>query len=271
MRLLVSQHNLGKYAAYYIYKKLLAFKPTESKPFILGLPTGSTPLDMYNALIRLYNEKLISFKHVITFNLDEYVGLPENHPQSYHHYMFNNFFKHVDIKPENIHILNGNAANLTLECESFEVKIKQFGGIDLLLGGVGEDGHIAFNEPGSSLSSTTRVKTLSYSTVLANSRFFYNDTRKTPHLALTVGVKTVLDAKEILILAQGFNKSHAVMQAIEGGISSMCPITSLQLHNQATIVCDEYAAYELKLKTIRYFEQIKDEHSSLEQKLISES
>ena len=269
MRLLVSKYNLGKWAAHYVCKKIKQFQPTESKPFVLGLPTGSTPLDMYKQLIKFNEQKLISFKHVITFNMDEYVGLAEDHPESYHYYMHNNFFSHIDINPENINILNGNATYLEYECKLYEEKIAKLGGMNLIIGGVGEDGHIAFNEPGSSLNSVTRVKTLNYSTILANSRFFDNNTEKTPNLALTMGIKTVLDAEEVLILSKGLNKAQAVSHAIEGAISSMCPVTALQLHRNAAVICDEYAAFELKLKTIRYFENLKDEYDQLEQELVT--
>lgn len=259
MRLLVSQHNIGKWAAYYVYKKIREFKPTKSKPFVLGLPTGSTPLDMYKELIKFNQQKLLSFKHVITFNMDEYVSLPDDHPKSYHYYMFNNFFNHIDIDHKNVNILNGNATYLDYECKVFEEKIAGFGGMELIIGGIGEDGHIAFNEPGSSLNSVTRVKTLNYSTILASSRLFGDKVEDTPTLALTMGIKTILDANEVLIMAKGLNKSQAVAHAIEGSVSSMCPVTALQMHRKAVMLCDEYAAFELKLKTIRYFENLKDE------------
>lgn len=270
VRLLVSKHNLGRWAAYYVYKRIKDFKPTKLKPFVLGLPTGSTPLEMYKHLIKFNQQKLLSFKHVITFNMDEYVGLPKDHPASYHYYMHNHFFNHIDIEPENINILNGNATYLDYECKIFEEKIATLGGMELIIGGVGEDGHIAFNEPGSSLNSITRVKTLNYSTISANSRFFDDNIDKTPNLALTMGIKTILDAKEVLVLAKGFTKAHAVANAIEGSLSSMCPVTALQMHRNALMVCDEYAAYELKLKTIRYFENLLDEYYSMEQDLAKE-
>ncbi len=267
MRLLVSKFNLGEWAAHYICNKINKFKPTDSKPFVLGLPTGATPIDMYKHLIKLNHQKLVSFKNVVTFNMDEYVGLAEDHPMSYHYYMYNNFFKHIDIDPKNINILNGNATYLEYECKVFEEKIAFYGGINLIIGGVGEDGHIAFNEPSSSLNSITRVKYLNYNTVLASSRLFDNNVNKTPNVALTMGIKTILDSNEVLILASGLNKSIALSNAIEGAVSSVCPITALQLHRNAAIICDEYAAYELKLKTIRYFENIKDDYDLLENQL----
>lgn len=144
-----------------------------------------------------YREGSVSFKYVKTFNMDEYVGLPRDHPESYHSFMLNNFFKHIDIDPKNAHILDGNAADLQLECDQYEQLIKDAGGIELFIGGIGPDGHIAFNEPGSSLTSRTRVKTLADDTIIANARFFDNDLSKVPHHALTVGVGTVMDAKEV--------------------------------------------------------------------------
>jgi glucosamine-6-phosphate deaminase len=263
MRLLVTHNLLGKWAAHYLSRKLQQFSANSTRPFVLGLPTGSTPLYMYQELVQLYRQGKISFKNVITFNMDEYVGLPQGHPQSYAHYMHTNFFDHVDIPKQNIHILDGNAKDLEAECNHFEQKIAACGGMDIIFGGVGEDGHIAFNEPGSSLNSETRVKTLNYSTIVANSRFFNHDLAQTPQLALTMGIKTILSSKEVVILAQGIKKARAVCQAIEGAISSICPITALQQHNKVVIACDDLATYELKVKTMRYFEDIHDEYSAL--------
>lgn len=262
MRLLISKHNLGKWAAHYVANKINAFKPTADKPFVLGLPTGSTPLDMYNELIRLNKAGEVSFEHVVTFNMDEYVGLAESHPESYHYYMHHYFFDHINIQAKNIHILNGNAMDLDLECERYEAAIAAVGGIHLQLGGVGEDGHLAFNEPGSSLASKTRSKDLNMSTVIANSRFFDGDINKTPRLALTIGIDTVMQAAEVLIMVKGLAKAPAVFQAIEGSVSSMCPITALQYHRKTLILCDELATYELRVKTIKYFENMNDDYAS---------
>jgi len=267
MRLLITKHGVGRWAAHYLCKKISNAQPTATKPFVLGLPTGSTPLDMYKELIKLYQMNKLSFKNVITFNMDEYVGLSKEHLQSYNYYMHKNFFDHIDINRNNVHILNGNAENLEQECLDFESKIKEHGGIDLMFGGVGEDGHIAFNEPGSSLNSITRVKTLNHSTIVANARFFNHSVTDTPKLALTMGIKTIMDAKEVVILAKGVVKSTAVYSAIEGAITSMSPVSALQLHNKAVVVCDEHAAYELKLKTIRYFDAIEDDYSLIENKI----
>lgn len=191
---------LSQWAANYVASKINAANPTPEKPFVLGCPTGSSPLGMYKALIELNKQGKVSFQNVVTFNMDEYVGLPEDHPESYHTFMWKNFFNHIDIKKENVHILNGNAEDLEAECANYEKQIAEIGGIDLFMGGIGPDGHIAFNEPGSSLSSRTRIKTLTTDTIIANSRFFDNDVNKVPKTALTVGVGTVLSAKEVLII-----------------------------------------------------------------------
>lgn len=268
MRLIVSQHNVGVWAAYYLYKKITAFNPTADKPFVLGLPTGSTPLAMYEQLIKLHKNKLLSFKNVITFNMDEYVGLEATNPESYHYYMYHNFFNHIDIEHKNINILDGMAADLIQECQNFEQKITDLGGMDIIVGGIGEDGHLAFNEPSSSLASVTRVKTLNSSTVMANSRFFGHNIEKTPKLALTMGMKTIMDAKEVMMLAKGMNKATAIAHTIEGAVSGLCPASFLQMHPKASIICDEYATYELKVKTVRYFENICDEFDAIEKELI---
>lgn len=263
MRLVICDRSVEEWAATYIQQRIQAFAPTIDRPFVLGLPTGSTPLGMYRSLIQKYERGEISFQNVVTFNLDEYVGLPENHPQSYHSYMYENFFNHVDIPTENIHILDGNASDLDRECQDYEQKIESIGGIALFVGGVGEDGHIAFNEPGSSLQSRTRIKTLTHSTRIANARFFSDDLEQVPKLALTVGVGTILAAREVMILAKGYAKAIAVAQAIEQGINRMWPISALQLHPHAIVVCDDAATSELKVKTVRYFQEMHDHLSDI--------
>lgn len=225
--------------------------PTTDKPYVLGLPTGSSPLQIYKALVEAYRAGRVSFKNVVTFNMDEYVGLAIEHPESYHSFMRENFFSHVDCPAENINILDGNAADLDAECAAYEEKIRAVGGIDLFLGGVGIDGHIAFNEPGSSLASRTRVKTLAYDTVQANSRFFGNDLSQVPHMALTVGVQTILDAREVIIIATGTSKALAVKKAIEKSVSHCCTLSCLQLHPRSSIVVDDDATLELQVKTVR--------------------
>jgi len=258
MRLIIepSYEKLSQWAANYVAAKIKKANPTTTKPFVLGLPTGSSPLGMYKALIELNKKGVVSFQNVITFNMDEYVGLPKEHPESYYSFMWNNFFNHVDIKRENVNILNGNAENLEEECAAYEAKMKTAGGVDLFLGGIGPDGHIAFNEPGSSLSSRTRVKTLTTDTIIANSRFFDNDVNKVPKTSVTVGVGTVLDAKEVLIMVNGHNKARALQQAVEGSVNQMWTITALQLHPKGLIVCDEAACADLKVSTYNYFKDI---------------
>ncbi len=258
MRLIIqeSYSQLSQWAAAYIVKKISDFAPTEEKPFILGLPTGSTPLGTYKELIKLHQSGKVSFKNVVTFNMDEYVGLPEDHPESYHSFMWNNFFKHVDIKPENVNILNGNAEDPEKECQRYEDKIKSYGGIHLFMGGIGPDGHIAFNEPGSSLTSRTRIKTLTQDTIIANSRFFNNDISLVPKTSLTVGVGTIMDAKEVLILVNGHNKARALYQAVEGSVNHMWTISVLQMHPKGIIVCDDAATVELKVGTVNYYKDI---------------
>jgi len=255
MRLIIQPNadQMAQWAANYIAAKIIKAAPTADKPFKLGLPTGSSPLLTYKALIELYEAGVVSFEHVITFNMDEYVGLPEEHPQSYHTFMWDNFFRHIDIKKDNVHILNGMADDPEAECAAYEQAITDAGGIDLFLGGIGPDGHIAFNEPGSSLSSRTRIKTLTTDTVIANSRFFDYDVEKVPKTALTVGVGTVLDAREVMILVNGHHKARALYHAVEGAVTQMWTISALQLHPRGIIVCDYDACVELKVGTYKYF------------------
>lgn len=262
MRLIIQPDpdKISQWAANYVAAKIIAAKPTADKPFVLGLPTGSSPLGMYKKLIELNQKGVVSFRNVVTFNMDEYVGLPEDHSESYHTFMWSNFFSHVDITKENVNILNGNAPDLQKECADYEDKIKAVGGIDLFLGGIGPDGHIAFNEPGSSLTSRTRIKTLTQDTIIANSRFFGNDINLVPKTALTVGVGTVMSAREVLILANGHGKSRALAQAVEGAVNQMWTITALQMHPKAIIVCDEAATEEIKVGTYRYFKDIESEN-----------
>ena len=258
MRVIIKDTSaeVAQWAARLIVDEIKAKAAKTEAPFVLGLPTGSTPLQTYKELIRLYEAGEVSFKNVITFNMDEYVGLEESHPESYHSFMWNNFFSHIDIKPENVHILNGNAEDLMAECREYEEAIVKAGGIDLFMGGVGEDGHIAFNEPFSSLQSRTRIKTLTPDTIAVNSRFFGGDISKVPTQALTVGVGTILDARKVLILATGPKKARALRHAIEGSYNHQWTLSALQIHPAGIIVCDDPAAEELKVATYRYFKNI---------------
>jgi len=265
MRIIIHENYefMSKWTAHYVAQKIKEFNPTRRRPFVLGLPTGSSPIGTYKHLVALCKEGKVSFKNVVTFNMDEYVGLPEDHPESYHYFMRHHLFSHVDIPPENINILNGNSTDLEKECAMYEQKIRKVGGIQLFLGGIGPDGHIAFNEPGSSLSSRTRIKTLMYDTRVANSRFFGGDVTKVPKTALTVGVATVMDAQEVLILISGISKARALQKVVEDGVNHMWTVSMLQLHQHGMIVCDEDATLELKVGTVRYFKDIEREHLRL--------
>lgn len=258
MRLIIqaNQELTSKWVANYIIRKINLASPTEEKPFVLGLPTGSSPLGTYTELIKLNKSKKVSFRNVVTFNMDEYVGIPKDHPQSYHTFMWANLFSQIDIQEKNVNTLNGNTFDIIAECQDYEDKIKAVGGIDLFLGGIGPDGHLAFNEPGSSLASRTRVKELNFDTKIANSRFFDNDINKVPSSSLTVGIGTVMDAKEVLIIVNGYNKSRALQHAVEKGVNHMWTISALQLHPRGMIVCDEAATYELKVGTYKHFKDI---------------
>ena len=255
MRVIIKddKQSVAEWAAQYVAFRINSFHPRANKPFVLGLPTGSTPLGMYAELIKLYQNNKVSFENVVTFNMDEYIGISPDNPQSYHYFMRENFFKYINIKPQHINILDGMTKDYAKECAGYEAAMKRYGGVHLFIGGVGEDGHIAFNEPFSSLASRTRVKTLTESTIKANSRFFDNDLSKVPTQALTVGVATIMDAKEVMILATGSNKSVAIKHGIEGGVSHVWTISALQQHPHGIIVCDRDATSALEAQTVEYF------------------
>ncbi len=258
MRLIIQKdyQNISRFAAEYIAAEINKFAPTAENPYVLGLPTGSTPLGTYKALIELNKAGKVSFANVVTFNMDEYCSIPRDHSQSYYTFMWENFFSHIDIKAENTNLLDGNAADYEVECARYEAKIKEYGGIKLFLGGIGPDGHIAFNEPCSSLSSRTRVKTLTQDTIIANSRFFDNDPNQVPKTALTVGVGTIMDSEKVMIIVNGHSKARALAMGVEAGVNHQWTISALQLHQQGIIVCDEPATVELKVGTYNYFKDI---------------
>ena len=262
MRVIIQKgyDHVSAWTAAYVVRSIRDFKPTAKKPFVLGLPTGSSPIGMYKHLIRLNKAKEVSFANVVTFNMDEYVNLPKEHRESYHSFMWQHLFGRIDIKKSNVNILDGNAKSLRAECDRYERKIRKYGGIELFVGGIGPDGHIAFNEPGSSLASRTRVKTLTEDTIIANSRFFGNDVNKVPKTALTVGVGTVMDAKTVLIIVTGHNKARALQHSVEEGVNHMWTVSCLQLHRQGIIVCDEEATAEMKVGTVNYFKDIEREN-----------
>merc|ERR1711934_1021504 len=255
--------GVGEWSAKYVVKRINEFKANENRYFVLGPPAGSTPLKMYAKLVEYYKAGKVSFKYVKTFNMDEYVGLERAHQESYHYFMFNNLFKHIDIDPKNCHLLNGNAEDLVEECKEYERKISEAGGIELFIGGIGPDGHIAFNEPGSSLVSRTRVKTLNQDTIIANARFFGGDINAVPKQALTVGVGTVMDAKEVLVLITGANKAFALYKAIEEGVCHMWTVSAFQQHPNTMIIVDEDATLELRVRTVKYFKDMWQVHADL--------
>lgn len=263
MRVIIrdSARDCSSWVAGYVAYRIKKAAPTAKKPFVLGLPTGSTSLGIYKELIKLYQQKRVSFEHIVTFNMDEYVGLSPEDKNSYHYFMSENFFSYINIHPKNIHILNGMTKDYAAECENYEKTIKAYGGIDLMLGGVGSDGHIAFNEPFSSLNSRTRIKTLAPSTIKDNSRFFDNDIRKVPTQALTIGVGTIMDADEVIITATGSSKAEAIRQGIEGCVNHIWTITALQQHPHGIIVCDREAAAKLSPATVEYFQGIENRSS----------
>ncbi|MDG5799750.1 glucosamine-6-phosphate deaminase [Marinilabiliaceae bacterium ANBcel2] len=260
MRLLIQPNYqaISKWAANYIADKINNHKKEE--PFVLGLPTGSSPVGTYKHLVEMHKQGKVSFKNVVTFNMDEYIGLEKGHPQSYRTFMNENLFNHIDINPENINIPDGSTSDPEAECKLYEEKIAKAGGIDLFMGGIGADGHIAFNEPGSSLQSLTRIKTLTQETIIANARFFENDTSKVPTTAMTVGVGTIMNAKEVLIIVNGHNKARALRHGVEEGINHLWTISALQMHPKGIIVCDEEATSELKVGTYKYFKDIEKDN-----------
>ena len=212
---------------------------------VLGLATGSTPLETYKELARKHKEGGLDFSKVITFNLDEYLGLPPNHPQSYHRFMYENLFGHININPQNVHVPSGLALDPHSFCESYEADIKHAGGIDLQLLGIGRDGHIGFNEPGSSLGSLTRVKTLTRETIEDNARFFTNQD-EVPRFAITMGVGTVMAARKVVLVATGKSKADVIAAAVEGAVTASVTASVLQLHPDTIFVIDEEAAGKLQ-------------------------
>jgi glucosamine-6-phosphate deaminase len=223
-----------------IFRQQLAAKPHS----VLGLGTGGTPLGLYRQLVAMHREGQIDFSHVTTFNLDEYVGLGPNHPQSYRFYMWEHFFRSVNVDLQRTHVPDGLALNVPEHCERYEDAIREAGGIDLQLLGIGVDAHIGFNEPGSALGSRTRIKTLTPQTIADNARFFGSE-QAVPHHVITMGIGTILDARHCLVLATGKNKADAVAAMVEGSLTAMVPASALQFHRKCTLIVDEEAAAKL--------------------------
>jgi glucosamine-6-phosphate deaminase len=220
---------------------------------VLGLATGSTPLGLYKELIRMHREEGLDFSHVTTFNLDEYVGLSPGHDQSYHYFMRENLFNHINVDPQNVHIPSGTTSNYNAFCSWYEDRIEECGGIDIQLLGIGSDGHVAFNEPGSSLGSRTRIKTLAEQTIEDNARFFEKKA-DVPVYAITMGVGTILEARKLILLANKASKAQAVADAVEGPVSCVCTASALQLHPDCLFFIDDEAASKLKMR--KYYEWI---------------
>lgn len=234
--------EMSAVAAQVIADQVLA-KPNS----VLGLATGGTPVGTYKELVQMHKDGILDFSKVVTFNLDEYVGLPKTHDQSYYYFMHDNLFNHINVCPESVHVPDGMAKDIDGFCEWYEDQIDQFGGIDLQLLGIGSDGHIAFNEPVSSLGSRTRLKTLTEETIEDNSRFFEKK-EDVPRYAITMGVGTILESEHCLLIASGANKAKIVAELIEGPVTAMVTASALQLHPKVTIILDEEAGAELKLK-----------------------
>lgn len=233
-------HAVSKEAARHFEEQL------ERKPAsVLGLATGSTPLGLYRELIALATADLLAFSRVTTFNLDEYVALPPEHPMSYRSYMREHLFSHVDLPIESTHIPDGLAADIPQHCAEYEDAIRHAGGIDLQLLGIGSDGHIGFNEPSSSLSSRTRLKTLTASTIADNARFFGSE-EAVPRHVITMGVGTIMEARKCLVLATGAAKAKAVAAMVEGPITANVPASILQMHRTCVLIIDEAAAVDLQ-------------------------
>lgn len=217
---------------------------------VLGLATGSTPIGTYKELIRMHEAGELDFSKVLTFNLDEYVGLPSTHDQSYHYFMHENLFNHININPANVHVPSGVVKDFDRYCQWYEDEIAKVGGIDLQVLGIGSDGHIGFNEPGSSLASRTRIVTLTEDTIKDNARFFESE-EDVPRFAITMGVGTIMEAGLCLLLANGEKKADPVEALVEGPITSQVTASALQMHPNATVIIDEAAAS--KLERVDYY------------------
>ncbi len=229
-------------AAARVVAKVMNTKPNA----VLGLATGSTPLGLYKELVRMHKDEGLDFSQVTTFNLDEYVGLKQDHEQSYHYFMHENLFQHINVPNQNVHVPSGTTDNYEAFCNWYEQRIVECGGIDLQVLGIGSDGHIAFNEPGSSLGSRTRIKTLAKQTIDDNARFF-DSAEEVPIYAITMGVGTILEARKLILVANGQSKAEAVAAAIEGPVTSMITASALQLHPDSMFFLDTEAASGLKM------------------------
>ncbi|MCS7224616.1 MAG: glucosamine-6-phosphate deaminase [Armatimonadetes bacterium] len=255
------EEQVGKLAAQEI-ARLIRRKPN----CVLGLATGSTPIPCYKELIRLHQKEGLDFSRVTTFNLDEYYPIDPRHEQSYRYFMNVNLFDHLNIDKARTFVPDGMAPDPYDHCKWYEEQIKLAGGIDLQILGIGHNGHIAFNEPGSSLASRTRVKTLTEETIRANSRFFERP-EDVPRYAITMGIGTILEARKIVLLATGAGKAEAIRRSIEGPVTSMCPASALQLHPRVTYLIDEAAASRLEQK--EYYKYVYQMAEQLKKKILA--
>ncbi len=253
--------NSDEVAAYGadIFVRFISKKPAA----VLGLATGSTPVALYKQLISAYEQNRVSFKAVSTFNLDEYLGIAAEHPQSYRYFMNHQLFNHIDIDKQNTQVPQGDAEDPFAACERYESAIKKKGGIDIQLLGIGRNGHIGFNEPSSSLMSRTRVKTLTRATIDDNARFFSADEYQ-PHLSLTMGIGTILESKKVVLLATGESKADAVKAMVEGPLTASCPASALQMHQDAVVIVDDAAAS--KLLDVDFYKHIEMENRKLNER-----
>ena len=239
---------------------LIARQVQQKADSVLGMATGGTPVKTYEKLIAKNQAGEISFKETTTFNLDEYIGLSPDHPRSYRYFMQENLFDHIDIQRERTHIPNGLAENPIEAGPAYEAQIADAGGIDIQILGIGSDGHIGFNEPTSSMGSRTRIKTLTEGTLEDNQRFF-KPGEVQPSLAITMGIQTIMEARHVILLANGAGKATAIRETVEGPISARCPASILQFHPKATIIVDEAAAQELELTA--YYKRVREEQEAL--------
>ena len=265
MRIIIhdSYEALSKWTAHYIAKRIKEFNPSEERPFVLGLPAGMSPIGTYQQLVSLHQDGKVTFRNVVAYGLNEYVGIPHDHPQSHYSVLWHNFFSQIDIQPDNVRLLDGNVSDFDEECREYEDQIKKTGGIHLFLGSIGPDGHIGFNEPGSSLSSRTRIKTITRGARTANARWFGNDVNKVPRTGLTLGVGTIMEAEEVVMVISGFSKARALQRILENEVNHMWTVSMMQLHQHGMIVCDDDATMELKVATVKYFRDIEKENMAL--------
>ena len=251
MRVIIEKNydEMSKWAANHIVERINAFNPTEKKPFVLGLPTGSTPIGTYHELVRLHKEGKISFKNVVTFNMDEYVGLPEEHPESYHSFMWNNFFSHIDIRKENVNILNGNAEDLEAECARYEAKIQSYGGIHLFMGGIGVDGHLAFNDPPADFDTDEAYLIIELDEKCRRQQLgegWFKSFDDVPTHAVSMAIKQIMMSKAIIAAVPDARKAEAVAGALEGPLSNLCPSSIMQMHPECWLYLDRDSAKLLK-------------------------